>query len=455
MEVHNEMKQELWNEGANYTADPVIVTDDGYVLLIRRMNGKLALPGGFVDDGEVSAEHAARREAFEEAGITLTQSDTLIYNGRVDDERNTATRWIETSAYLYNVPTVTELDPDYSEVLEALWVHIDNIPDELYGSHTMLIEAAKAKRWPLSSLLTERNYEHSAAQGGHMGYKRMIATHPAGRPSIFIKQHSADHFSDTEREYHSLQYLRKEANVYEWLGDKAAHIIPEVHEYADDALLMNAYTEHDGWRWRAPKDTLERKRYIQDVIAAAITIGTLMHDTSIEHGVRNTHVSIEREGWSAYSTKSEHIKNMLSAYGESAAELLYDLDALYDSSIRIDSTPTAQFAHHDFRQSNIAWHPENGVRVVDWSWAGPGFGGDDTTSLLIDLNKSGYDIGDQLALINPDHALRLMGFWLCHAVDEPAPGNNNVREQQLLSAIAAHRVRRMILETRVPDETAS
>ena len=454
MEVHKEMKPELWNEGPNYTADPIIMTDDGHVLLIRRMNGQLALPGGFVDDGEVSAEHAARREAREEAGIVLDRSGLPIYCGRVEDERNCETRWIETSAFLYPVHDTTELAPDYSEVQEALWVHLDDIPDELYGSHTMLIETAKVARWPLSNLLIAHNYEHYQAQGGHMGYDRMIATHP-NSPSIFVKRHNPVRFSDSEREYHSLQYLRKEASVYAWLRDKAVDIIPDIHEYTDNALLMSAYTADTGWQWRAPKGTSECKRYIQDVIAAAQMIGNIVHDPAIEHDVRNTHISIKREGWPAYKTKSEQIKNMLSAHGEDAAELLAELDILHDASTDIADAPTEQFAHHDFRQSNIAWHPVHGVKIVDWSWAGPGFGGDDATSLLIDLDKSGYDIADYLEFINPEHALRLMGFWLCHAVDEPAPGNNNVRQQQLLSAIAAHRVHGMILKTHEPDEMAS
>ena len=52
-----------------------LVSDaDGRILFIRRERdpgkGKLGMPGGFIDPGE-SGEEAARREAYEEVGLTL------------------------------------------------------------------------------------------------------------------------------------------------------------------------------------------------------------------------------------------------------------------------------------------------------------------------------------------------------------------------------------------------
>jgi 8-oxo-dGTP diphosphatase len=54
---------------------------DGEILLLKRAGGELSgawyLPGGAVDEGE-TPEEAARRELFEEAGLTPTGPLTLI-----------------------------------------------------------------------------------------------------------------------------------------------------------------------------------------------------------------------------------------------------------------------------------------------------------------------------------------------------------------------------------------
>ncbi|MFD9143994.1 NUDIX domain-containing protein [[Kitasatospora] papulosa] len=59
-------------ETIRYTADVVVTTTDGFVLLIERgwdpHAGQWALPGGHVDPGETSRA-AAARELAEEAGV--------------------------------------------------------------------------------------------------------------------------------------------------------------------------------------------------------------------------------------------------------------------------------------------------------------------------------------------------------------------------------------------------
>jgi 8-oxo-dGTP pyrophosphatase MutT (NUDIX family) len=67
---------------------PILKTEDGFELLftvrssqLSNHAGEISFPGGRVDEGE-SLEEAARREAFEEIGLTVTSENIL---GCLDD----------------------------------------------------------------------------------------------------------------------------------------------------------------------------------------------------------------------------------------------------------------------------------------------------------------------------------------------------------------------------------
>lgn len=111
---------------ANYKTESFVSTEM-YVKLIRRTDGTsaVAIPGGMVDPGE-SGLKAAIREFVEEAanglgtfitGVTedelksaipqimhvIGDSDSLVYQGLVDDNRNTDDAWMETQAFLIDL----------------------------------------------------------------------------------------------------------------------------------------------------------------------------------------------------------------------------------------------------------------------------------------------------------------------------------------------------------------
>src|SRR6185369_2000050 len=88
--------------GPNYAADPIITCIRGgsveMLAVKRRDNGQWAIPGGMVDKGEeISA--TLTRELLEETGVELDMGrGCLIYQGYVDDPRNTDHAWMETTA---------------------------------------------------------------------------------------------------------------------------------------------------------------------------------------------------------------------------------------------------------------------------------------------------------------------------------------------------------------------
>ncbi|UTX51538.1 NUDIX domain-containing protein [Candidatus Saccharibacteria bacterium TM7i] len=135
-------ERKLWHKGPNYTADAVIInTTEQKILLIQREDTEQwALPGGFVDEDETPLQ-AVQREAFEETGLVITTSDKdLVYQGPVEDPRNSDTAWIETSGYLFRLTAELEATAG-DDAKSAQWTPLDTLP-ELYGSHQQIVENA-------------------------------------------------------------------------------------------------------------------------------------------------------------------------------------------------------------------------------------------------------------------------------------------------------------------------
>jgi 8-oxo-dGTP diphosphatase len=87
-----------------YTADMIMLTEvDGswYVLLIERgddpFKGMLALPGGYLDEGE-NSEEAAKRETREE--VTLTVEVPLTFVGRYGERGRDPRGHVVSDAYV-------------------------------------------------------------------------------------------------------------------------------------------------------------------------------------------------------------------------------------------------------------------------------------------------------------------------------------------------------------------
>ncbi|MFE2452098.1 NUDIX domain-containing protein [[Kitasatospora] papulosa] len=131
-------------ETIRYTADVVVTTTDGYVLLIERgwdpHAGQWALPGGHVDPGETSRA-AAARELAEEAGVyaapeELTQVGTWDAPGR--DPRG---RYV-TVAYQLTVISGTPAEAG-DDAVNVRWWPLTDLPP-LAFDHADIIAAVTA-----------------------------------------------------------------------------------------------------------------------------------------------------------------------------------------------------------------------------------------------------------------------------------------------------------------------
>lgn len=441
---------EYWHWGPNRAADPILINDDEEpkVLLIKRSDtGAWALPGGFIDDGE-SGKEAARRELCEEAGLILTGEPTEVYNGVVADARTTAHAWAETIAVLWRIhgtPAVNGND----DATDARWFRVNNLPDNTHGSHALLIEQAAAQMdsAPMANLLDlpSQIIAVNQAKGGHMGYQRLIAT-TKDESKFFIKSHDTQVFNYPIPQAHSLQYLHKEKILYDHIAHHDFSIIPSnVDLIKSHSLVMEALSPDDGWNWRAPNSELDA--YIASALTALNQLQKIPLPESFHDTILPTYQTQIMEGWRAIDNISrrkiaDKINNFLprmrSDFQGPATKLIDDLLQLHSEFNTLSFPDKLYLTHHDFRQANIAWHPNHGTRIVDWSWAGAGRKNSDSTTLLIDLHKSGHDIKSFMDYFNDDHALTIIGFWLAHSLWPTRTADDSVRFHQVVSAVSAY-----------------
>jgi ADP-ribose pyrophosphatase len=138
--------------GPNYAADPIITRINRkdrcleMLAVQRRDNGQWAIPGGMVDKGEEVTRTLAR-ELREETGVTLDMGEgRFVYQGYVDDPRNTDHAWMETTAKHLHLDQERAESMDLqagSDARAVRWLPLtaDNIRT-LYASHCALVRSA-------------------------------------------------------------------------------------------------------------------------------------------------------------------------------------------------------------------------------------------------------------------------------------------------------------------------
>ncbi|MCY0921115.1 NUDIX hydrolase [Streptomyces sp. H27-G5] len=131
-------------ETIRYTADVVVLTPGGDVLLIERdwppFEGHWACAGGHVDRGETSRE-AAVRELAEEPGVHVA-ADDLHQIGVFDQPgRDPRGRYV-TVAYAVTVPADTPITAG-DDARTARWWPLNDLPDQLAFDHADILNAAK------------------------------------------------------------------------------------------------------------------------------------------------------------------------------------------------------------------------------------------------------------------------------------------------------------------------
>lgn len=279
--------------------------------------------------------------------------------------------------------------------------------------------------------------------GGHMSYERLLIQ--TDDDTLFAKIHDASQFTDPTRERHSREYLIKEHAMMEHLRQQSYEHVPiHSHLLEEHSLTMEGLSPEDGWHWRAPQTHIDQ--YIDNAMAALLALEEVDHPYDFLDSHAPAYEALINEGWhnldtddlSRVTNNLQHIYPRLCPSLQPAAlDLLQSLPSLHSQSP--NSAAPTRFCHHDLRQANVAWHPEHGVRIVDWSWAGTGLAGADRTSLLVDLHKSGHDVSAHLEdHFNPAHAHILLGFLLSRSIAPTRDSDKTVRFHQAVSAVSTY-----------------
>ena len=147
---------ELGLHGPNPAADPIVfcaINGALKVLLIKRVdNGEWAIPGGMLDPEDDNISVTATRELREETGLSFDDLKEHgitalgeIYQGYVDDPRNTDTSWMVTNAfaYLLDASALKEIKLQAADDAEDTnWVSVVEIltgEKPLFASHKSII----------------------------------------------------------------------------------------------------------------------------------------------------------------------------------------------------------------------------------------------------------------------------------------------------------------------------
>ncbi len=289
----------------------------------------------------------------------------------------------------------------------------------------------------------------SPAIGGHMLYDKRFEIGADGI-SRFVKEFRLELLTDPSKADGMRAELAHEATLYQHLAEHGFSDMPEDFDFdqTDHRLTIRAYKPEDGWLWDPPTNDTVTK-YADDILESLDSLAeipplTIPHESSSDLFLR--------KGWpklfipevrDAVLARMDAFEPHLHDFSRAGSLVLRDIL----SGVETDwpelaqsaaARPATQLGHFDARPSNVAWHPEHGVRVIDWSWAANTVPHTDCTMFLIDLHKADVETRDLPGFdhhFDRGHAALLIGYWLARSIT-PGP-DQNVRFHQFASAATA------------------
>jgi ADP-ribose pyrophosphatase YjhB (NUDIX family) len=122
----------------------IVIDNEDRVLLQKRKStsiGKWGLPGGLMELGE-STEDTARREVLEETGFTIGELHLIDVFSGADNflKLSNGDEFYSVTIAYYTRDMSGSLRMDESESLELKFVPMDDLPENMVGSHKRMID---------------------------------------------------------------------------------------------------------------------------------------------------------------------------------------------------------------------------------------------------------------------------------------------------------------------------
>jgi ADP-ribose pyrophosphatase YjhB (NUDIX family) len=128
----------------------IITNDENQILLQKRMHhpvGRYGLPGGLMELGESTVE-TAQREVYEETGLTVTDLRLIdVFSGKENYIKapNGDEFYVVVTAYWTN-KFIGQLRINDTESMSLEFINIDELPENIVGSHKEIINRYEALR---------------------------------------------------------------------------------------------------------------------------------------------------------------------------------------------------------------------------------------------------------------------------------------------------------------------
>ena len=284
--------------------------------------------------------------------------------------------------------------------------------------------------------------------GGHMLYRKEFDYDEDLNP-IFVKTFDPSLISDKTKIPGMIAELDHEASMYDYVRSSGFEYLPEVIEYDHHSLRISAYLEQEGWHWNVPEDRVQAVEYSEDILAAIDEIDNI--PIIGQSKFSSPRLFIEN-GWNKVlepetnekildkiETEIPKLHDQSRKGAEELARIVKDgARDLADLAIEAYMRRDDHLGHFDARPSNIGWHPELGVKIIDWSWASNTSTNSDSTMFLIDAHKADFETRELPSFYDKfdrRHAALFIGYWLARSI---APAQDpNVRFHQFAAAATA------------------
>jgi len=274
-------------------------------------------------------------------------------------------------------------------------------------------------------------------EGGFSQAQRGLITLPDGK-EVFVK---------VGLQENTKKWAKKEIGVYRFLERHQYSSAPRLITTNDDetAFVLEAYTPANGWDWQ--------ENWSQERLAATMQaideLASIELDDEDRAFFSERNISQDDNGWVnllASPHKQEILKEKLrDAQAEDIASIINFADDAKRSEAYKFSTDT--LVHYDLRADNCAWSQSlKQVKIVDWNWTQLGDKDIDLAATATSIQKSGYNLPDELIKkLNKDALHWMAGFWF-NAATTPiwSGGPEHLRELQLLGGVTALRLCRAV-----------